>query len=210
MAFWSTLKTSTKAIISIALFIALLFAAHYLINWLGTVSFITPTTPTPINSLNSEGSMEWIGNVFKFILGLPEPITSQGLGLYFATFIIILFTFAEIILTLSFFSETTSWIIAGALGVISGVTGITPLIAGLFIGVTALGALGVGIILITAFLAATTLHMGMGRGLRRWRMERQIEIESLKSGAGAASVSSAISGLKKVDRAFGGTGTLKP
>src|SRR3989338_2020950 len=72
-----------------------------------------------------------------------------------------------------------------------------------------LGALGIALIIFGALASAVTLNLGIGGWIRRWRMERQMEIEAIKSEAGTERVTSAIKGLKQVQRSFSG-GELKP
>ncbi|MEK6855692.1 MAG: hypothetical protein AABX66_00890, partial [Nanoarchaeota archaeon] len=63
-------------------------------------------------------------------------------------------------------------------------------------------ALGIVLMIVGGIAAAVTLNLGIGGAARRWRMNRQAEIEGMKSEKGSSKVKNAISGLKEVESAF--------
>ena len=195
--------SGAKLIISLAILVILIVGVIYLIDYLSSGQSTTPPK-TKISALSEGGSASWVGTILlKIMLGMPGPdVFAEDLALYLAVFIILLFAFGEILNIFSMFTESTAWIIAFALSVIAGVTGLTSTLAVIFSGAVALGTLGIVIILVTAFLAAATLHIGIGKTLRTWRINRQIDIEGQKSGEGAAKVEQAITSLKGTQRAY--------
>jgi len=89
------------------------------------------------------------------------------------------------------------------LGVIAGVSGVIEGVS-MLMGITAgLGALGLLLIVFGSLAAAVTLNMGIGGVARRWRLERQSELEGMKAKSGSARVSAAISALKETQQAYG-------
>src|SRR3989338_7858905 len=190
--------SGAKLIISLAILVILIVGVIYLIDYFSSVQSTTPPK-TKISALSEGGSASWVGTILlKIMLGMPGPeVFAEDLALYLAVFIILLFAFGEILNIFSMFTESTAWIIAFALSVIAGVTGLTSTLAVIFAGAVALGTLGIVIILATA-----TLHIGIGKTLRTWRINRQIDIEGQKSGEGAAKVEQAITSLKGTQRAY--------
>ncbi|MAG37821.1 hypothetical protein CMI45_00330 [Candidatus Pacearchaeota archaeon] len=191
------LGTSVKVLISIGIAILALAVIWGVYAYAASLPQIGATTTS--KAIISEDSA--VGGILSAILGV-EGISLESLILHLAVFAIIMFAVADIVTVFSSFSEGTSWVIGAGFALIAGVTNILPWVAGLFATGAAIGAFGIVIIVIAAFVAAVSLNVGVGRTLRKWRLTRQIEIESMKSGKGAASVASAIRGFKKADNAF--------
>ncbi len=144
----------------------------------------------------------WLQDMFSVLLGISENPTWEGLVLYIAIFLILSFTFSEIVSLFSTFSETTSWVIGFGLAIIAGVTKIIPYLAGFF-GLTAgVGAVGIIIIILASIFAAVVFNIGLGKTLRKWRWDRQAEIDAVKTSQGAKKASDAIRGLKEVSDSF--------
>ena len=153
----------------------------------------------------------WLATAVNAIIGpfATGSITLEGLVLRLAIFAIIFFGVSEIIMLFSTFTTATSYLIGFGLALIAGVTKGINAIAGIFTVAAGLGALGIALIILGALASAVTLNLGIGGWIRRWRMERQMEIEAMKSDEGTGRVTSAIKGLKQVERSFSG-GELKP
>jgi|SRR3989338_8081128 len=153
----------------------------------------------------------WLATAVNAIIGpfAAGSITLEGLILRLAIFVIIFFALGELIALTTSFQQATAYLISFGLALIAGVTKIINLVAGLFGVVSGLGALGIALIILGGLVSAVTLNLGIGGWIRRWRMERQMEIEAMKSDEGTGRVTSAIKGLKQVERSFSG-GELKP
>ena len=146
----------------------------------------------------------WIAKTVNAIIGPFDAgsITLEGLILRLAIFVIIFFGLGELVALFTTFSDATSYLISFGLALIAGVTKIINFVVGLFGIVAGVGALGIALIIIGGLISAVTLNLGIGGWLRRWRMERQVEIEAMKSEKGTGRVTSAIAGLKEVEKSF--------
>jgi hypothetical protein len=192
-----SMGTSVKVLISIGIAIlalAVIWGVYAYAESLPSVG----ETATGATIIEKES---FVGKILISLLGVTE-ISLESLILHLAVFAIIMFAVADIVTVFSSFSEGTSWVIGAGFALIAGVTNILPWVAGLFATGAAIGAVGITLIVIAAFVAAVSLNIGVGRTLRKWRLTRQLEIEAAKSGEGAASVASAIRGFKKADTAF--------
>jgi len=195
-----TAKKWVIAILSIFLVGLIIFSGNWIISILPDyLLFGSATTETEIVM------PDILETPLGIVLDLKgTSITLERLVFHLAIFIILLFSFSEIITLFSTFSETTSWVIGFCLAVIAGVTKSISLIAGILGFTAGIGALGVGIIIISTFLSAVVLHIGFGEGLRKWRIKRQGDIIAAKSMTGAKSVKAAIESLKEVEKGFEG------
>lgn len=152
------------------------------------------TTDTPIQVTS------WISTLIQTVLGIDASnITLESLVLYLAIFAIVFFAISDIMEMFSTFSTTTAWVIGFALALIAGVLKVYPMIAGFFGIAAGIGALGILIIIAGAIVAAVTLNLGIGGTVRKWRAQRQMEIEGLKAYKGGRRVTDAIAGLKEIE-----------
>ncbi|MBM3247346.1 hypothetical protein FJZ17_02285 [Candidatus Pacearchaeota archaeon] len=144
----------------------------------------------------------WYWKAPGFLLGITGSTTLEAFIIQLMVFLIIFVAISDILSMFSTFSSNVSWIIGFALAAIAGVSGIVNTIVGI-LGITAgIGALGISVIIIGSLVAAVTLNLGLGGWARKWRMQRQLEVDAIKSTKGANSAASAIAGLKEVNRAF--------
>lgn len=171
----------------------IIWGTFYLASLVPKVGVSTTSTPIQVTS--------WIGTLIETVLGISAAsLTLESLVLYLAIFMIIFFAISDILEMFSTFSTTTAWIIGFALALIAGVSKVYLSIAG-FLGVAAgIGAFGIVIIIIGSVVAAVTMNVGVGSTLRKWRMERQAEIEGMKAYKGGRKVSDAITALKEVEK----------
>jgi len=165
--------------------------------------FLAKTVPKIGTTFTSTQLPSGLSSVAQIILGMPlDATTLESLILFLAIFVILWVAISDILSTFSTFKATISWIIGFALAVVAGMT---HTIAGIaqIMGLTAgIGAIGTALIVLGTFISAVTLNLGIGSYVRRWRMERQAEIEAFKTETGTAKVSEAIKGLKKVQQSF--------
>jgi hypothetical protein len=119
-----------------------------------------------------------------------------------AVFAILFFAFSDILTMFSTFQDATAYAVGFGLALIASVAKIVEGISHLFAAAAGLGAIGIVVIIIWSLFAAVTLHLGIGGSLRKWRLQRQAEIEGMKATQGTARVTSAIRGLKEVEGAF--------
>jgi hypothetical protein len=201
--FLSNLETGWKIVIGIVGFLAIILIITWLLpvvlnNLPDAIQSIGATaTSTPINP---PGFLETTMNV---VLGTPEQTqwTWEQLILRLAIFLILMFALADIIKMFSTFSEPTSWVIGFCLAIVAGVTKFIDWIV-VIMGVTAgIGAIGIFLIIAAAIFAAVTLNWGI-TPLFKWRMRRQSEIESMKAEKGTSRVTSAISGMKNIEKSL--------
>ncbi len=146
----------------------------------------------------------WIGKIVSVVLGIsfPNNLTIETIILHLALFIIIMFALAEIIVMFTTFSEVTSWVIGLCFALIGSVSGVYSWLATIMGFAVGISALGIVLMIVGGIAAAVTLNLGIGGAARRWRMNRQAEIEGMKSEKGSSKVKNAISGLKEVESAF--------
>ncbi|PIN71996.1 hypothetical protein COV22_04310, partial [Candidatus Woesearchaeota archaeon CG10_big_fil_rev_8_21_14_0_10_47_5] len=169
----------------------------------------TPANPLPLSVFNDGGSLSWLGIVLKVILGIPGDITSQNLALHLAVAMILVFALFEILSTFSFFSPAASWPIAIGLTIVSGAVGATESMTSIFGAAAKLGSIGILIVILTAIFSVVSMHIGLGKQIRRWRFERQAEISAYRSEEGVDATKAAIKGLKSVNKAFTDKGNLR-
>lgn len=186
------LKYIGIALIAIVLLGFVLYGASWLIEnlpaQLKAIGSAQTQTAIPADSL--------FGQIFQFLLGAPTPFTYESLAIFLAIFFIILFALAEIVEMFSTFSSTTSWVIAVGLAIIAGITKTIAGIAAIF-GLTAgLGAIGIGIIIITAIISAMIINIGFGEAIQAWALKRQISVTSAKVNKGFAKAGDAAKALK--------------
>ena len=140
-----------------------------------------------------------------FILGvsaLPSPPTYENFIMYLLVFIILFVAISDLLTAFSTFSTGVNWIIGFAFASLIGVVGASGAAIRYLAGTARIGALGIGLIILGSILAAVTLNIGLGGWARRWRLNRQVEVESMKTARGVGRVTSAIQGLKEVVNAF--------
>lgn len=195
-SFFSKMGTAGRillAIIGLLIAIGIIWGAVYLsqTEWAKNVG--QPLSKTPVLYSN------WIGKTVSTILGIiPTNLYVETIILHLAMFIIIMFTFAEVIAMFTSFSETTSWVIGLCFAVIAAITGVYTWLAtvmGFLVGVS---ALGVAILLLGGIAAAVTLNLGVGGAVRRWRFERQQEINMYKSHEGRGSLVEGAKAMKQL------------
>jgi hypothetical protein len=195
-----------KCVLWVAIAIAILVLTMLIARWTNThfgTAGTAPLASTAYTNLAIPGNTTW-GQLTRMILSLGATNTNDvslaAFVMHLAIFVMVLFACAEMIETLSTFSQATSWVIGLGLAIIAGVGGVYSMLAKLM-GLTAtLGALAVTITVIGAFVAAITFNIGLGKTLRRWRWDRQAEIEQLKATQGGTSVRSAIMELKGIQK----------
>jgi len=140
----------------------------------------------------------------NILLGLDASgsVLVSALVVHIAVFAILFFALSDIIHGFSAFSEMVSYIIGFGLALILGATGAVGLIGGIF-GVTAgIGALGIAIIVLASVFAAVVLHLGVGKSLQKWRLNRQMQIEVHKAMKGSSKAADAIRGLKEIQKSM--------
>lgn len=157
-----------------------------------------------IGSTASRTTIEisWVQDVASVVLGTTPPLTVEKLILFLAIFFIMFFALGEILSIFTIFSGTTSWVIAFGLAIIAGVTKIISVVSFFMAGAAGIGAFGILVIIGTAIVSAVLLHLGIGGAVRKWRLMRQAEITTFKSGKGAIKTSAAIKSLKKIEGAL--------
>ena len=187
-------------IIAILIIIGVIFAVKNLPDKIRAIGATATNTPIQLPSP--------LAKAFNIVLGIVSPITVEQLVLFLAIFVIIFFGLGELVSMFSTFSEATSFIIAFGLAIIAGVTKVISVIASYAALTAGIGAIGILLIIVGAIAAAITLNLGVGGAVRRWRMRRQVEIEAMKSEKGTGRVTSALKGLKEVEKELAGKETV--
>lgn len=195
-------KITLALIIALVIIISAVYAVRFGVEKTWWPRIGVEATSTPIDTSGP------IGKVIVWIMGgsstTDNLITWEELLIRMSVLIIILVALADILSAFSSFSTPVSWIIAICLSIIASASGWIKAISELM-GLTAgIGAVGIMLIIFGALAAAVTLNLGIGGVMRRWRMNRQIEIEAMKSEKGTAKVTSAIKGLKRIEKELGG------
>jgi len=188
------------AVISILVVVGFIIFATFSLNFLEGID--SPVADLGKGITQTNINLPWLESASGVVLGSSSPLTVEQFILHLAVFFILFFAFGEILALFSIFSTSTAWVISFFLSMIAGVSRVIPLIAALMAGTAGLGAIGISIIILTAIFSAVTLHIGIGAGLRRWRLNRQVEIEGLKAEKGTAGVTAAIKGLKDIKDAL--------
>ena len=196
------LETGEKVILGLVSIVVVVFIVWF-VKWIleilpeGISNIGATATSTPINAPG------FLMSLISVIFGVGgDSPTWEVLILHIAIFAILFFAFSDIINAFSSFSESTSWMIGLGLAIVAGVTKIITYIASAFALTSGIGAIGIILIVLGTIIAAVVLNLGIGGPFRRWRMKRQIEIEEHKSQKGASRVTSAIEGLKDVEKSF--------
>ncbi len=197
---WTTnAKIAMYLVIAISMVIGVIILGFLLYNYLPeSIKSVGQTaTTTPINPPSA------LETTFNILLGASETQwTWEELILKLVIFFILFFALSDIISMFSTFSEATSWVIGFGLAVVAGVTKFIPWIVNIMGFTAGLGAVGIALIVGGAIFAAVTLNLGI-TPLFKWRMTRQNEIEAMKSEKGTSKVTSAIKGLKKIEKELG-------
>jgi hypothetical protein len=190
----------SKNVLKLILIALVSLVALGFIIW-GTV-WLVNNLPSQIKSIGATQTSTAIpassivGKIAGVLLGAPLPLTYEGLILFLAIFVILLFALAEIVEMFSTFSSTASWMIALGLAIIAGVTKMIAAIAAVF-GLTAgIGAIGIAIIIIMAIVAAVVINLGFGKAIQAWALQRQIGVASAKAAKGFAKVKEGAKGLR--------------
>lgn len=144
-----------------------------------------------------------LANVFQYIFGSPISSEVSGVIITIAVWLMLLFTFGDIIATFSSFSTWVSWVIAALMTLVGANIGfinqIIVVLTGVFVG---LGAAAVYVGLGTAFFAFLVVNFG-ARRFQGWIMRRKAMTIASKIKAGGEKTAGAISALKNVGEAFG-------
>jgi magnesium-transporting ATPase (P-type) len=148
-----------KVLIGVLIGIIVLIAGFFLIKF--SISFITNVLPV-IGDTATQPALNmpsWLDSVFSFLLGSSAVNTVESFTISLVVFLMLLFAFGDMISQFTSFSDTTAWIIAVGLSTIAGVTNIVSAIV-VWFGITAaVGALGIGVIIIGAILTAVALNL---------------------------------------------------
>lgn len=191
----------TKVFLTLLIALAIVIVVVYFVRW-GVQQSWWPSvgieaTSTPINTQGA------LGKVINFFVGGGGVgLTWEAVLIRLSILMILLVAMADILGMFSTFSTMTSWLIALGLGIIASASGWVKAIAEL-LGLTAgIGAVGIVLIIFGSLAAAVTLNLGVGGVVRKWRMNRQVEIEAMKTEEGTARVTEAVGALKNVQREF--------
>lgn len=160
---WKSATKSTKILFGIVISIAAIILMFYL--W----KIIPPILPQLATDLTSTQITlpNWVGTPVSVVLGQDALNNAESLILALAVFFILFFAFADIINMFSTFGETTSWVIAGGLAIIAGVTKMINVII-VWLGLTAgIGALGIGFIILSAVFTAVVVNFFIGKNIRK-------------------------------------------
>jgi len=155
------------------------------------VNNLPGTEGNPGNPANLPGFLE---GLFGVILGTGTNVTWEELSIHLAVFMILFIAITDMVLGFSSFGEMTAWVIGFGLALVAGATKMIGVIAGIFGVAAGFGALGVGIIVVAAILAAVVLNLGVGGPLKKWRTGRQIDIDTFNAERGFAKISSFMAG----------------
>lgn len=152
-------------------------------------------------------AVEWsdIGSFGKALRYLFGPLTQETQDqisaaiITIAIWLLIFFTFGDIISTFSTFSPWVSWVSAFLISVVSANLGMmTSIMAGITGVFSIFGITSVYIGLGGAFLAFVVVNLGIW-SLKGWIMKRQAMMEVTKGKVGAEKTSGAIAGLKRIE-----------
>ena len=172
-------KDILKGIFYVFIGVFLAGLAIYVAKW--AISNL-PSALTNIGSTATQtqiASTSIIGSVLGVVLGIVPPITYEGLILFLAIFIIMLFAIADILQVFSSFSAATAWVISFGLAIIAGVTKVIAYVAGIFAITSGIGAVGVAILIIMAIVVAVLMNFFVGKAGIRNAMDAQKDQEKI-------------------------------
>ncbi|HTY44245.1 MAG TPA: hypothetical protein VMC80_03305 [Patescibacteria group bacterium] len=143
-----------------------------------------------------------IANVMQYIFGTPISNEMTGLIITIAVWLMLLFSFGDIIATFSTFSPWVSWVIAVLITLVGANIGLVNrtvvVLTGIFVG---LGALAVYFGLGVAFFAFIVVNLG-AKKFQGWILRRKAMTIASKVKAGGKTTAASISALQEVRRAF--------
>lgn len=169
----------------------------------------TVTTTTTASTVGQGSWLSIVGNgllanVFQYIFGTPISNEISGLIITIAVWLMLLFSFGDIIATFSTFSPWVSWVIATLITLVGANIGfinqIVVVLAGIFVG---LGALAVYFGLGVAFFAFIVVNLG-ARRFSGWILRRKALMIAAKAKAGGTETAGAIRGIREIGNALGG------
>lgn len=146
----------------------LLFLTLFLICNLFLLNLVQAQT-TYTGSLNNQLT----NSVVKSVFNITSPITLGDFIVVLAVFLLIIFSFQDIINTFSLFSEGTTWIIAITMGLIGALTGWFVRFALILVNIfNVLGTLSVFAAVGSAFVVFMGVHLGF-TWLGTWMRNRK-------------------------------------
>jgi len=153
--------------------------------------------------------------VAKYVFGFDEAnIDLVGSNLssyaiivtYLMLWLIIFVTFGDIIETFSSFDATIAWVIAFALAIVGGMSGV---ISGSLVNITEwfvwAGTAAVYLGLLASFIVFLVVQFGAS-GLKGWIRRRKAMIRTAKGEVGARRVAGFVQNAQRVQREFEGEG----
>jgi hypothetical protein len=139
-----------------------------------------------------------LSNVFQYIFGTPLNSELSGTIITIAVWLILFFTFGDIIATFSSFSVWVSWVIAGLMTLVAANVG---LLGQLMVILTSIfvwaGAVAVYLGLGTAFVAFVAVNFGAQR-MKKWIMRRKAMMMANKAYAGGKVTAGTLRGLEQI------------
>ncbi len=124
-----------------------------------------------------------LSNTFvKSVFNITSPVTLGDLIVVIAVFLMIIFAFQDMISMFSLFSNTTSWMISIAMGLIGALTGwIVNMAIWMLNLLSVLGTLSIFVAVGISFILFALVHIGFGGWASKWFEARKKGMEEAKT-----------------------------
>ena len=151
-----TIHRSTKVLMGLLSIFAIIGIVTIFWKW------AIPLLPKIDTSVATTPLTSWVAVLAEVVFGATVAASVESLVVGLAIFFILAFALQDLVGMFSTFNETTSWVIGFGLAIIASVTKIVEALV-IWFGFTAgIGAIGIGLIIISAIVVGVLVNVGFG------------------------------------------------